>query len=328
LVDHGEQIADVLRHVGLTGRVFAAEPLTGGVSSDIFRVELDTRTVCVKFAIDRLRVASEWRAPVGRSAAEHDWLSFVGTAFPGLVPPLIGVDDANHAIVMEFLAPADHPVWKARLMAGEVDVAFAASVGARLAAIHSRSAAEPDLAARFDNGANFASLRLDPYLRFTASRHPDVAARIEALADDLAEARIALVHGDISPKNILCGPGGPVFIDAECATFGDPAFDVAFCLNHLMIKSIVFPAARQRLEASAAALWAAYRSEIDWESPTAAQARVARILPALMLARVDGKSPLEYLTPESGDAVRSAARAALLGDAALPGGLFTQETLA
>ncbi len=327
-MDHGEQISDVLRHVGLTGRVIAVEPLTGGVSSDIFRVKLDSRSACVKFAIDRLRVASEWRAPVSRSAAEHDWLSFVGAAFPGLVPPLIGVDDANHAIVMEFLAPADHPVWKARLMAGEVDVAFAGEVGARLAAIHSRSAAEPDLAARFDNGANFASLRLDPYLRFTASRHPDLAARIEALADDLAGTRIALVHGDISPKNILCGPGGPVFIDAECATFGDPAFDVAFCLNHLLIKAIVFPSVRDALEASAEALWTGYRAGIDWEPPAVVQARVARILPALMLARVDGKSPLEYLTPESGDAVRRIACAALLGEGALPGGLFTRETLA
>lgn len=326
-MDRGQQIADVLWHVGVTERVVAATPLTGGVSSDIFRVDLETRTLCVKFAIDQLRVASEWLAPVGRSAAEHAWLAFVGAAFPGHVPPLIGVDDANHAIVMDFLPPADHPVWKAQLMAGEVDVAFAAAVGAQLAAIHSRSTTLPGLPARFDNGANFASLRIDPYLRFTASRHSDLAGRLTALADDLDAARIALVHGDISPKNILCGPDGPVFIDAECATFGDPAFDVAFCLNHLVIKSIVFPPVRDRLEASAEALWAAYRAGIDWEPAAVAQARVARVLPALMLARVDGKSPLEYLTPASGDTVRRAARAALLGEGGLPGRLFNEEAV-
>lgn len=327
-MDRGEQIGDVLRHVGLDARVVAVQPLTGGVSSDIFRVELADRTLCVKFAIDQLRVASEWLAPVGRSAAEHAWLAFVAAAFPRLVPALLGVDDANHAIVMEFLPPVDHPTWKAQLLAGEIDVAFAGQVGARLAAIHSRSAIEPLLAERFDNAANFASLRIDPYLRFTASRHPDLADRLGLLADALDTARIALVHGDISPKNILCGPGGPVFIDAECATFGDPAFDIAFCLNHLVIKSIVLPAMREELEASAQSLWTAYRAGIDWEPAAAVQARVARILPALMLARVDGKSPLEYLTPESGDAVRRIARAVLRGEGALPGGLFTQETMA
>ncbi|MCW4462009.1 aminoglycoside phosphotransferase family protein [Sphingomonas sp. BT-65] len=325
-MDRGEQIGDVLRHVGIDARVAAVQPLTGGVSSDIFRVELDDRTVCVKFAIDQLRVASEWRAPVGRSAAEHAWLAFVASAFPGFVPSLLGVDDANHAIVMEFLPPADHPTWKARLLAGDIDVAFAGEVGARLAAIHSRSAIEPRMAERFDNADNFASLRLDPYLRFTAARHPDLASQLEALAAALATARIALVHGDISPKNILCGPKGPVFIDAECATFGDPAFDIAFCLNHLVIKSIVFPSVW--LEASAEALWTAYRAGIDWEPAAAVQARVARILPALMLARVDGKSPLEYLTPESGDAVRRIARAVLRGEARVPGGLFIREALA
>jgi 5-methylthioribose kinase len=316
-VDRRQQIANVLRNVGIGAPVVAIETLTGGVSSDIFRVDLGDRELCVKFAIDQLRVASEWRASVERSAADYGWLAFVGAAFPGLVPPLLGFDAKNHAIVMDFLAPREHPVWKARLLAGDIDPDFAAAVGARLASIHSRSAATPRLAESFANAEDFAALRLDPYLRFTAARHPDLAEALETLAGDLDRTRIALVHGDISPKNILCGPEGPVFIDAECATYGDPGFDIAFCLNHLMIKSIVFPAFRNLHEASASALWSAYRAEIDWEPRAALQARVARILPALMLARADGKSPLEYLTPESAGEVRRIARAALLGESEL-----------
>jgi aminoglycoside phosphotransferase (APT) family kinase protein len=316
-VDRRQQIADVVRNVGVEAPVIAVEPLTGGVSSDIFRVETEGRTLCVKFAIDQLRVANLWLASVERSAADHAWLAFVGSAFPAYVPPLIGFDANNHAIVMGYLPPGEHPVWKTRLLAGESDAGFAAKVGSRLAAIHSRSAATPALLERFANAADFAALRLDPYLRFTAWRHPEFAEALETLADDIAGTRIALVHGDISPKNILCGADGPVFIDAECATYGDPAFDIAFCLNHLLIKAIVFPAFRERHEASAQALWHAYRAAADWEPAVALHARVARILPALMLARVDGKSPLEYLDSQSAERVRGIACAALRGETEL-----------
>jgi aminoglycoside phosphotransferase (APT) family kinase protein len=108
-----------------------------------------------------------------------------------------------------------------------------------------------------------------------------------------------LVHGDISPKNILDGPNGPVFLDAECAWFGDPAFDLAFCLNHLLLKGAREGADRTRYNAAFAALAAAYLDGVDWESTTEIEARAAALLPALFLARVDGKSPVEYLTHES-----------------------------
>jgi aminoglycoside phosphotransferase (APT) family kinase protein len=106
----------------------------------------------------------------------------------------------------------------------------------------------------------------------------------------------ALVHGDISPKNILCGPDGPVFLDAECAWWGDPAFDLAFCLNHLLLKCLWVPASRASFLQSFHGLAAAYLSLVAWEPAAALEARAAHLLPALLLARVDGKSPVEYIT--------------------------------
>ena len=114
---------------------------------------------------------------------------------------------------------------------------FAAEVGARLAAIHRHSASRTDLAAQFANDATFEPIRIEPYLRATALRAiRTLADRLEQLAATTLATRLALVHGDISPKNILRGPHGPVFLDAECAWYGDPAFDLAFCLNHLLLK--------------------------------------------------------------------------------------------
>ncbi len=111
--------------------------------------------------------------------------------------------------------------------------------------------------------------------------------------------QVSLVHGDVSPKNILAGPyGQPVLLDAECAWWGDPAFDLAFCLNHLLLKCLWVPQALSALINSFDALARAYLRRVDWEPAEALERRTAALLPGLLLARVDGKSPVEYLTTE------------------------------
>jgi len=146
----------------------------------------------------------------------------------------------------------------------------------------------------------------------TAQAHPDRAAALEKLAETTVRTKLTLVHGDVSPKNILVGPQGPVFIDAECAWFGDPAFDLAFCLNHLVLKCLWVPTAAGRLLAAFQRLSETYLDGVDWESCRVIDRRAAQLLPGLFLARVDGKSPVEYLTEERDkDTVRRIARSLL-----------------
>jgi hypothetical protein len=116
-----------------------------------------------------------------------------------------------------------------------------------------------------------------------------------------------LVHGDVSPKNILVGPDGPIFIDAECAWYGDPAFDLAFCLKHLMLKCLWTPRARREFLAAFDALIDAYLAGVDWEPRAELESRIARLLPALFLGRADGKSPAEYLDDAGRERVRKIA---------------------
>ena len=146
----------------------------------------------------------------------------------------------------------------------------------------------------------------------TADKHPDRAAALRALVETTAATRRCLVHGDVSPKNILVGPEGPVFLDAECAWYGDPAFDLAFCLNHLLLKCLWTPRAAAGFLACFDVLAASYLAGVAWERPAALERRTARLLPGLFLGRVDGKSPVEYLTEERDkDRVRRVARALL-----------------
>jgi aminoglycoside phosphotransferase (APT) family kinase protein len=309
------EIRTILRRAGLIGLTDSPpmQPLTGGVSSDIWRVDTRTGPVCVKRALGRLKVAAEWRAPVERNAYEAGWMRIAARYVPTAVPRLLHVDEPARALVMTFLEPARHPVWKEVMRDGEVDAGFARAVGATLAAIHAGTAHDQAVAKAFASDRIFFDIRLEPYLIATGLKHPDIQPQLTALANRTAETRIALVHGDVSPKNILVGPDGPVLLDAECAWFGDPAFDLAFCLNHLLLKAILRPDRLDALVLAFEGLAEAYLAQATWEPRLGLEARAATLLPALFLARIDGKSPVEYVTLQGDkNRVRALARRFLL----------------
>jgi len=308
------EILAALRRMGLLapGTNATGERLTGGVSSDIWRIDLPTGPICVKRALEKLRVAADWHAPVERNRYEARWMQRANAAAPGAAPQLLGLDEASGTLAMQFLPPANHPLWKTQLRDGDADPAFAAQVAASLSRIHAATAADPTTAADFPTDQIFYDIRLEPYLLATARAHPDLAPQLTNLVATTQANKRALVHGDVSPKNILRGPAGPVFLDAECAWWGDPAFDLAFCLNHLLLKCLWTPSATAGFLACFDALATTYRAYIAWEPAADLEARAARLLPGLFLARVDGKSPVEYITTQADKArVRRTARALL-----------------
>jgi aminoglycoside phosphotransferase (APT) family kinase protein len=294
-------LVEFLQRTGLAARADEAvwTPLAGGVSSDIWRVDLPSRVLCIKRALPKLKVARPWTAPVERNRYEWAWLEFAARHCPGRVPRPVANDPAHAIFAMEFLDPARYPVWKGLLLDGIAQPALAASVATIVARVHMASAGDAGIARAFATDAIFHAIRIEPYLLATAARHADLAAPLRALAERTASTRRALVHGDVSPKNILVGPDGPVLIDAECAWYGDPAFDAAFCLNHLLLKCIARPACSDAYLRCFAAFARAYLAGVGWEPREDVEARVASLLPALALARIDGKSPVEYIAAEA-----------------------------
>jgi len=283
--------------------------LTGGVASDIWRVDLARGPICVKRALAKLRVEADWRAPVERNAYEAEWMRRAGLAAAGFVPELLGQDPASGVLAMAFLPEDDHPLWKTELLAGRADPEFAGDVAATLGRIHAATAGDASVSASFPDDRIFYDIRLEPYLIHTGLAHADLAEALHNLAAVTAAHKLTMAHGDVSPKNILLGPAGPVFLDAECAWYGDPAFDVAFCLNHLLLKCVANPAAIANYMTAFERFVAAYQPHIAWEDPVFFQARAARLLPGLFLGRIDGKSPAEYITDAADkDRVRRVAR--------------------
>ena len=309
-----EEVLGFLRRRALAApdEVPAAQTLAGGVSSDIWRVDLRSGPVCVKRALPRLRVAQLWEAPVERNAFERRWMETAAQAVPGIAPRVLAHDDAGF-FAMEYLDGTRYRLWKEELHAGRADPELARAVGQRLVRVHAATARREDIARAFATDASFHAIRLEPYLLASARTHPGLAPALRALAERTAQTRLALVHGDVSPKNILIGPDGPVFLDAECAWYGDPAFDLAFVLNHLLLKCLWTPRATAAFLACFDALSGEYLCGVNWEAIATLESRAASLLPGLLIARVDGKSPVEYLQADADkDRVRRVARELLL----------------
>ncbi len=304
--DH-HRYSNLIEELGLGCRedIQAIAPLAGGVSSNIVKVTVGGQTFCLKCALEKLKVEQDWQAPTHRNTAEYAWLEFASQVNPAGSVKLLGKSKKEPCFAMEHLEGSNIHLWKTRLLAGMVSATEAKRVGESIGRFHSASTRKEFSSLAFDNRDDFHQIRLEPYLIFTASRHPQIADVLLQEAERLYETDPVLIHGDVSPKNILFRDSHPVVLDAECATMGDPGFDVAFCLNHLILKAIHLPAARRKMFESANLLWEAYASAVDWEDADRLQARVCDLLPMLMLARIDGKSPVEYLSENNRERVRN-----------------------
>jgi aminoglycoside phosphotransferase (APT) family kinase protein len=195
--------------------------------------------------------------------------------------------------------PEPHENWKQALLGGRVEHAHVEQFGHWLGTVHRRSHDRlEEVRPVFEDRTFFETLRLDPYYRAAASRNPEAAAFYAELIDDTLAERRCLAHGDYSPKNVLIHSGRLVLLDFEVAHFGDPAFDLGFALTHLLSKAHHLPAYRPALLAAAGGFWRAYQEAAGaMAADPALEGRAARHALACLLARIDGRSPLEYLTP-------------------------------
>jgi aminoglycoside phosphotransferase (APT) family kinase protein len=276
----------ILAHLiqsGLAAHDARLTPLPGGVSSDISLVASSQGTLVVKAALPKLRVKDDWFADLSRNRVEQDFFNYAAPMIPTHVPRILGRGDDWFA--MEYLG--EMPNWKTKFLAGEIDLETARLAGDVLGRLHAGSWLEDAAQERFATLPNFHALRIEPYLLTTASRVPEAADILRAEAARLAQTKLALVHGDYSPKNLLVAPQRLIVLDAECAWFGHPAFDTAFMLTHLHLKALLNRDAIHLVPA----FWSAYTKACGHDL----EERTVRLLLCLLLARVHGKSPVEYL---------------------------------
>jgi 5-methylthioribose kinase len=298
-------------------------PLGGGVSNEVFHVAWADDAVVVKQPLANLAVEDDWPADVGRvhneAAAARVYRRVVDAyEVRDIVVPAVRFEDRDEHLIAIDAAPLSAGMWKTDLLAGKVDETVGEVVGSFLGAAHEFAATESDVREGFSNYTPFEQLRLDPYHATVAERHPDVAPAIDAEIERIRDARSTLVHGDYSPKNVLIEGDDSRrgwLLDFEVAHWGDPAFDVAFMLNHLFIKSVYNADRNERYVSTARTFWDAYGDVTTVDAGF--ETNVVAELGVLVLARVDGKSPVEYVTAETTkDRLRTVAKTVLTTDAA------------
>ncbi len=268
--------------------------LTGGVSSEIYRVQDGAETFVVKRALAKLNVPDDWFADVSRNKHEVDYIRTVEAIVPGATPTIRAASEEHGYFAMEFLGP-EFANWKVLMLGGEIMETHAQEAGRILGLIHRSTWQSEAIRQQFETTANFRQLRTDPYLLTTGRRHPELEPLFRVEVERIESTRLCLVHGDYSPKNMLICGDRLVILDCEVAWFGDPAFDVAFLLNHLLLKAVHLSVMRDDFIDLARSAWRSYQGALGDDRSSQIEPTIPRLLAMLMLARIDGKSPVEYL---------------------------------
>jgi 5-methylthioribose kinase len=278
----------------------------------------------VKQSLEKLRVQDDWRSERRRIFREAEAIQALRPVLgEEAVPQVVHVGFENYLFIMT-AAPPGSVMWKEALLEGQVDLGVARQAGRLLALMITSSRRNPSFARLFGDRTVFDQLRIDPYYRTTAARHPDVRPVIEKLVDDSCQIHSAIVHGDYSPKNLLVRGNNIFLIDFEVVHWGDPAFDAGFLLNHLFLKAFHQPRLGQLYFSAAREFWRELLRGCEEAALGDFEKMTLRHLGALVLARIDGKSPVEYIRDEiTKERVRRFAKRLLL-----EGPVLLEETLA
>ena len=327
-----ENLPTYLRERGqlAAGEAAGIRELSGGVSNAVFLVELPERgeRFVIKQARPQLRVKDEWLSSIERIWREVEVLQecgqIVGTiprlppgartflpAFDPSTPQVLWEDRENYCYAMS-AAVEGHKTWKELLLGREtrLSMGIATTAGTMLGTLHAARWGQTELAAKFGDRTFFDQLRLDPYYRFIARKSAERAPRLNELIESVTSHPRCLVHGDFSPKNLLVWERNVMLIDFEVGHYGDPAFDLGFFMTHLVLKAIWSDEKAAEYFGLANSFWNSYSRQmksIPADEMAALEQRFLLNLAGCMLARVDGKSPVDYLNPQQQQTVRSIA---------------------
>ncbi|MDW5598261.1 aminoglycoside phosphotransferase family protein [Conexibacter stalactiti] len=288
-----DNLADYLRDLAIApaeGAV-AVRPLSGGVSGTVLLAEWERGGVVVKQTHTRMRVAADWEFDRRRVFVERDCLALLARIAPGVAPEVVFADDERFAFGMT-VAPPGGVVWAQPLRAGETLPHATVAAAELLARLQTGTAGDAAVARQFDDLMPLVQGRVDPFHRTVALARPELAGAIGQEVERLLSVRRVLSHGDFSPKNVIAYPDRVLLLDCETAHWGDPSFDVAFMLMHLLLDGSRPGRAHAAAVADATRFWTTYRAaggQADDERAVVAE------LACLLLARVHGKSPLPTL---------------------------------
>lgn len=273
--------------------------LEGGVSSDVFKVKTKKKLYCIKRSLPKLRVKKEWLADTKRIKFEYLWLKHCKKIIPNSIPNVYKFSSKNHYLILEYLNENKYKNLKEEFLRKKIDYKIIIKISKDLFKIHKNSTSKNIKKKFSDNSKNFYDLRLDAYFNEVARVHPKLNVKIKKITNNYKINSSTLIHGDFSPKNMLVYNKTIKYIDAETCNYGDPAFDLVYFANHLLIKSIHIPQKKHHFINSYKIFFDTYLGSLELSKRNIFFERCVEMIPIMLLARVDGKSPVEYITKEN-----------------------------
>jgi len=305
---------------GLISGNATVEVLTGGVSCVVLAVASDEREIVVKQALPELKTKAKWVADQRRAIVEAEAMRIYQSITPDSVPELLDCDEANFTLTMSRL-PNTCTNWKQDMLEGRIHPEMGEKLGKILAKWHNTTATDEAIKAKFMEGELFEQLRVSPFYRAVAAKNPNLQVVINSLIEEITTVKIALVHGDFSPKNILAtSDHSPIVLDFEVAHTGNPVFDLGFICAHLLCKTIRTnnSGEKEALISTANRFLDSYRQNCDLTITESLPLHVALIA----LARVEGVSPVNYLDESAQRQLVAITKSALLDSTMTFGQLF------
>lgn len=309
-----DNVLDYVRERGwLESWPARVEPLGGGVSNVVLRLETPQQVMVLKQSRPQLRTRDAWFSNLDRVFREQEVMQMLHPLLPvGTVPEVLFSDRDNFVFVMSHAPPGARP-WKQLLLAGQLDLALGEHVGRVLGRMHEATASNPNFREPFADHTVFVQLRVEPFYYRVQERCPEVKDAIGRIAAQMLACKEALCHGDYTPKNMLVHDEGFTLVDYETACCGDPTMDLGLCLCHLLLKGVCRQEQRQDFWHLTRAFWKGYAAEVRFQPIAELQSRAIGHCGVCLLARIDGTSPVDYLPEESKrETVRRLGRVLLL----------------
>ena len=269
--------------------------LKGGVSSEVYKVTTNTKTYCIKRSLKKLMVKKKWIVNQNRIYFEYLWLYYCKQILQNNIPKTYHYNSLKKYIVMEYLDNTKFKTLKELYFKKNINLSTIKTISNHLYKIHNLSKNSNVKKIFSKNSRNFFNLRLDPYFNEVAKVYPHFKKKVNKINANYKKSSITLVHGDFSPKNILVGKNKIIYLDAECCNYGDPVFDLVFFSNHLLIKSIFISEKKELFLKAYKLFYKQYMRKLSKYEYKNYLKRILDMTPVMLLARVDGKSPVEYI---------------------------------
>ena len=280
-------------------KIIQYKKLAGGVSSEVYHVRTNKNNYCIKRSLKRLLVKKKWIANTNRIKFEYLWLKHCQNILKRNIPNTYEFNDKKKYIVMEYLKTSQYKTLKQLYFKRIININTIKLISKHLYKIHSNSSNYKTKKTFEGNYKNFYDLRLDPYFNEVGRVYPKYKEYIKKINENYIKNSSTLVHGDFSPKNILVDKNKIIYLDAECCNFGDPVFDLVFFTNHLLIKSIFFKDKSQEFIKLYVSFYKEYLSNLSTKNFNSYIDRIIKMTPIMLLSRIDGKSPVEYIIKEN-----------------------------